>query len=350
MRNRCAIGALLDKFVLCRVDDLRGIDVGHYDFDSDVTIFLFVVNAEEDIYLRYGGRDDRSPERFLNFEALDVALGRGLKRHAQCRAGKWRAPKRKSALFPRDFADIKRKEIAAGRCVHCHMLGSNRTRQAQERGSLDKLKDLWVLPDIRKLGIDVDPKHGLKIAAVGGIAEKAGILVGEEILAYDGKTVLTHADLQYGLDKLPRQSKSLELTIGKVGVPKHRRVRLNLPPRWRVTKIGRRSQTHALTPFPEFWARELSDGEREEEGIAAGGMGGRVTKFWANPRLHAAFRKGLKKGNIVYSVNGTTRSPYTTNPTTWIRLNCETGDTVTIKAKRGKIELSFRFKLRARPW
>ena len=50
-------GRLLQRFVRARIVNMVGIDVGLYDFDRHNTIYFFIVSPDEQVYLRYGGRD-----------------------------------------------------------------------------------------------------------------------------------------------------------------------------------------------------------------------------------------------------------------------------------------------------
>ena len=122
----------LKDYVLCRVIDLTGIDLGHYDFDPDTTIYCFIINQDEDIYLRYGGRDDEAADTYLNIKSIEIALEHGLTQHSLYKEGKRKPQKRAKARFPRDFAEHKNNQIQKRQGVHCHMTGSADTPVAQQ--------------------------------------------------------------------------------------------------------------------------------------------------------------------------------------------------------------------------
>ena len=37
------------------------VDIGLFDYDRNNTLYFFALNADEQIYFRYGGRDSQSP-------------------------------------------------------------------------------------------------------------------------------------------------------------------------------------------------------------------------------------------------------------------------------------------------
>ena len=45
--------------------------------------YFFMLNADEQIYMRYGGRDSQSPDTYLNLNSLELALKQGLELHRQ---------------------------------------------------------------------------------------------------------------------------------------------------------------------------------------------------------------------------------------------------------------------------
>lgn len=343
--KNAAISKLYKQYVLARVTDLRGMDVGHYDFDPDSTLYTFVINADEQILLRYGGRDDASAETYFNDKSLQLALERGLQQFKLAKDEKFEKEPRAPAKTPADYPDIKRDIIDKNKCVHCHNIGSAKTKLAQGAGKLDKQVDLWVYPEVAALGITLDAEKGTVIKKVEKAAKDAGLKAKDEITRLAGKTVLTYGDLQQRLHLVPHDAKLLELTIRRGDAEET--VSIKLPDLWRVSKIERRSSTHALEPFPEFWGKPLDDAAKRKLGIKADEFASEVTKFWVKTNAQAA---GLQVGDIVLSVDGVTKCDYTDNPVLWIRLNRKAGDTVKVKALRAGKELEFSFNLKARPW
>ena len=336
---------LLSDYVCILVDDLTGVDIGLFEFDPDSTLYCFILNADEQIYMRYGGRDDESAETFLNEDSLHIALERGLEMHEQYNKGELEKTERPAAKFPRDYPEIAKDEIKKGKCVHCHHIGQARTLLLQSQDKLDKQKDLWVYPDIKRLGIELDPKKGLEVENTDGAAKKAGIKKRDEVIKLEGKPVRTYGDMQQLLHEHPADSETLKLTVKRKD--EEIDVELKLEELWRVTKIERRAGTHALEPFPEFWGKELDEKEKKKIGAKEDDFACEVTKFWVKTNAQNA---GMKVGDIVFEVDGVRRSDYTSNPTLWIRLNYKPGDTVTVKVLRAGKTLEFSYIVKAKPW
>ena len=51
---------MLQEYVTARITRMDGINIGLFDYDRYNTLYFFALNADEQIYLRYGGRDERS--------------------------------------------------------------------------------------------------------------------------------------------------------------------------------------------------------------------------------------------------------------------------------------------------
>ncbi len=336
---------LLSQYVCVRITDLTVVDIGLFDFDADVTLYCFVLNADEQVYLRYGGRDDTSPDAYLNEKSLHAALEKGLDLHGKWKAGELKLPARPAAKKPADYPSVKSEVIDRKQCVHCHHTGSGKTKLAASKGTLDKLKDLWVYPDAANLGLELDADTGITVAKVKGVAKEAGFKAKDEIVKVTGNAVYTWGDLQQRLHEVPHDATSLKFTVRRKGAETE--LEVTLPEWWRATRIERRSFVHAAEPFPEFWGRELTEDERRKYGVKPGEFGAEVTKFWVKTNAQSA---GVQVGDIIYEVDGTRSAPYTGHPALWVRLNRKTGDTIKVKVLRGDKNLEFSFKLRAKAW
>ena len=62
------IEEVADDFVLVRLTDIQESDLNLFQFDLDLTLMVFFLNADEQIYGRYGGRDSKSPHRRQSLE------------------------------------------------------------------------------------------------------------------------------------------------------------------------------------------------------------------------------------------------------------------------------------------
>src|SRR5438093_12015904 len=68
------IDELAEKFVLVRLTKIEGVDLRLFEFDYDLTWIVFFLNADEQIYGRYGGRDAASAESRISLAGLRNAM------------------------------------------------------------------------------------------------------------------------------------------------------------------------------------------------------------------------------------------------------------------------------------
>jgi hypothetical protein len=90
-------GKLLSQYVCARITRLDDVDFGLFDWDRHNTLYYFALNADEQIYLRYGGRDPQSPITYLDLESIELALEKGLELHKLYQDGKLPKTERRSS-------------------------------------------------------------------------------------------------------------------------------------------------------------------------------------------------------------------------------------------------------------
>jgi hypothetical protein len=326
------------------------VDVGLFDFDFDTTFQIFLMNGDEQIYLRYGGRDDRSPTSYLSQKGLLQALETGLALHKQWKAGTLtlppRPPRRLSNTYSVVQTVLKRK---GGNCVHCHHVASSKAEELIKQKGFDRLRDGWIFPNPLRLGLELDRDRGLRVKKTGGAAKKAGIRSSDTVRKVGDHAVYTFTDLQLALDKVPVDQENLTLTVArkKGGKETEETATITLAENWRVTDLNWRSYAAKLEPYPGFWAKPLTEKEKRKLGLPKDGFASRVTKFWTPTN---GKRAGLYVGDVVYEVNGVRTSPLAQNVMLYIRLHHKVGETITVKATRGRKKVAFSYKLRPRAW
>src|SRR3954471_9318273 len=97
------LGKVLQEYVCVRVTRLDNVDVGLFDRDWNNAIYFFVLNGDEQIYMRYGGRESQSPDTYNSLESLQLALEQGLVLHRRALKGELLAEARPKAVFPREM-------------------------------------------------------------------------------------------------------------------------------------------------------------------------------------------------------------------------------------------------------
>ena len=196
---------------------MDGIDIGLFDYDRHNALYFFILNADEQIYLRYGGRDAEHALSYLNMGSLELALRAGLDRHELYKQGKLAKQPRPAPFYPEQITLLKRNEIDRRRCVECHMIADYQAQEAEQAGKLDRPRMLYPSPDLKTIGIHLDVPKGLVIEKAEGAAAKAGMQTGDTITEIGGVNVLTFGDLQYRYGKTDRNAHRIELTIDRAG-------------------------------------------------------------------------------------------------------------------------------------
>src|SRR5207253_11118956 len=151
------------------------VDVALFDRDWNNTLYFFIMNADEQIYMRYGGRDSQAPDSYLNLSSLELALEQGLELHRRYQAGELKKTERPKPMFPRELPLLVERTFARHACVECHLIGDFQNLQREQEGKLDKLTHMYRSPDIKTLGIHLDVPKGLVVKEARGAVETSGM-------------------------------------------------------------------------------------------------------------------------------------------------------------------------------
>src|SRR5262249_14003069 len=271
---------------------------GLLERDWNNGIYFCVLNADEQIYLRYGGRDSNSADTYLNMQSMGRALEAGLAMHRRLTAGEFRLPPRPAPIYPRQIPPLVKRTFAQHACVECHLIGDFQNIQREQEGTLDKLVHLYRSPDIKTIGIELDVPKGLVVKEAKGAVAAAGMKPGDHIAALDGASVITFGDLQYRYDKVDRHAKSMSLTVERDGSPLA--LKIALPARWWWTDL--RFRQSSVDPRLDFEDRPLSDDEKRKLGLRADGFASQVKHVSA---LASAMKThDLREGDVIAAVNG----------------------------------------------
>src|SRR5882762_1099482 len=196
---------------------MDNVDIGLFDYDRNNAIYFFILNADEQIYMRYGGRDSQSPDTYLNLSSLELAAKQGLELHRQYQQGVLKKTERPKPTFPREIPLLVERTFARNQCVECHLIGDFQNIQRERDGTLDKMMHLYRSPDIKTLGIRLDVPKGLVVKEARGPAEAAGMKSGDRIAKLNGTAVWSFGDLQYHYDKVNRAADRVQITVDRGG-------------------------------------------------------------------------------------------------------------------------------------
>jgi hypothetical protein len=318
----------MQKFVLARIVAMDGIDIGLFDYDRHNALYFFILNADEQIYLRYGGRDAEDAMTYLNLQSLELALRAGLDRHELYKQGKLAKQPRHAPFYPEQITPLKRYEINRGRCVECHMISDYQAQEAELAGKLDRPRMLYPSPDLKTIGIHLDVPKGLVIKKAEGAAAKAGMQTGDTITEIGGANVLTFGDLQYRYGKTDRNAHRIELTIDRAGERKS--LSVELPAEWWLTDTSYRFWS--VEPTLDFTTRPLTAEQKRRLNLPIRGLASEVVE--TVPPAKSDKLPMPKPGDIITGVEGVQESRMTQNVECYIKLTKKPRDSITLDLLR----------------
>jgi len=315
--------------VCLRITRLDDTDVALFERDWNNTLYFFILNGEEQIYMRYGGRDSASADTYLALDSLEVAARQGLALHQQYLKGQWKpAAERPKPLYPREIPLLVQRTFAQHACVECHLIGDFQNIQREQDGVLDKLTHLFHSPDIKTLGIYLDVPKGLVVKDAQAAVQAAGMRPGDRITALDGTPVWTFGDLQYRYDNVDRRAQRVRISVDRGGAPME--LTVTLPERWWWTDL--RFRQSSVDPRLDFEDRPLTAVEKQKFGLREDGFASQV-KYVAE---FAKIRKTheLRAGDIIFGVDGVERDDLANTAELFIKLRKKAGNSVTLDVLR----------------
>ena len=307
---------------------MDNVDGNLFDRDWNNAIYFFFMNADEHIYLRYGGRDAAAADTYLNMMSLELAGKQALELHEKFKKGEINSAAKPTPKYPREIPMLVQRTFAQNVCVECHLIGDYINLHREQDGTLDKLKHMYRSPDIKNIGIMLDVPKGLVVKEALSEVGVAGMKAGDRITALNGVPVYTFGDLQYQYDKVDRRAKNMKLTVDRAGQAVEMTVQL--PPRWWWTDLRfRQSSVDTRTYFED---RALTKEEKQQYGLKADGFASEVK--YVSEIAKTLKSHELKVGDIVYGVNGVESDEFAFTADVYIKLHTTPGDTITVNVLR----------------
>ncbi len=332
------LGKVLNNYVCVRVVRMDDVDVGLFDRDWNNAIYFFVLNADEQIYMRYGGRESQSPDTYNSLDSMRIALEQGLVLHRDYLQGRLPKQERPKPLFPREMPLLVERTFATRQCVECHLIGDFQNIQRERDGVLDKLSQLYRSPDIKAIGISLDVPKNLVVKAASSAVAAAGMKAGDRISAWNGVPVWTFGDVQYHYDKVNRTAKTVKITVDRNGQPVT--LTVNLPPRWWWTDL--RFRQSSVDPRLDFEDRALTADQKQKLGLKPDGFASEV-KYVADL---AKIRKthDLRMGDVIVAVNGVDHDELASTAELYLKLHTKASESATLEVLRDGKRLTMPIK------
>ncbi len=283
---------------------MNGVHINRFEFDYDTTWNSFFLDADLNVYSRYGGRDAGEPDARLNKESLIQTMNEVLEVHANREARQAAG----EAVFQTVDPDVKTPEDMPllqqnhRGCIHCHQVREYGLLQSFHDGQFTR-RELFPFPLPENLGVNFDLQHGHRIDQVepGSPAEQADLKPGDVITQVNNVPVHSEYDFRWALHraadqqplavKLERQAKAVEV------------VTTNVTPTgpWRETNVGWRKSLRSV-PFPlGVRGYSLSRSQRRELELPQDKMALRVVSIREN---RFGYQLGLRRLDTIVSVAG----------------------------------------------
>lgn len=233
---------LLEKFVCVRVVGTNGLDLAQFQYDTDQSFAIFLLNADGTIYGRFGTRSHGTDwVGDVSLEGMARALEGALELHAAYPANKRSlAGKRGRPLEfdrPEQYPALKRDYTASlnyegdvvKSCIHCHQIGDARREfyRAQSQPLPEEL--LYSYPHPKTVGLILDPKERATVKEVtpDSPAAASGFKAGDRVLSLADQPLLSMADVQWVLHATAPQGGDVSARIERAGKPLELKLTLN---------------------------------------------------------------------------------------------------------------------------
>lgn len=332
---------------------MNGINLARFDYDYDTTWAAFFLDADLNVYSRYGGRDETSPESRLTKESLLQTMREVLDVHTQRQArGKGKIddlvqPIPEVETTPEDIPLLRANHRG---CVHCHQVQEYRQLQAFHYGKFTR-ENLFRFPLPENLGLKFDRAHGHRVAEIDEKSElaKLPLLAGDVITRVNDVPVHSEEDVRWALHHAA-EDKPIVLTATRPSktTPSQTliwQLELTPPANWRQTELWWRKSLRSVPFSLGFLGFKLAADETRAAGAAEGGLAIRVASL-RGEGLATALE--LKTGDLIISLAGDNRSRTLDQFKSDLLRKYVPGDTVKLNVLRDgrTLELSGKFP----PW
>jgi membrane-associated protease RseP (regulator of RpoE activity) len=326
------IGDVADEFVRVHMAEIHHSDVNLFEFDFDLTMMIFFMNADEQIYGRYGGRDAKGADSKQSLAGLKYAMKAAIDAH--CEKQPRVAPKKKP-IFIRELPAAR----AVRGCIHCHNVKEILHKELERTKKWNR-DEVWSYPPPQNVGFELEVDRGNAVSRVinGSAADKLGLKLGDFIHEIGKHRVSSFADAQYALHKSPK--------TGAIKVRWRRGTQLmngdlKLAEGWRRTDQSWRPSMQHLLASPRMFGMEISGAERKKLGLTATQLA-----FRHRDRILTQAKKaGIKAGDIVLGFDGDVLEMDSYDFQTYVRQTYLVGDSVKVNIIRDgkRIDLKMTF-------
>jgi len=341
-------------FISLRQVEMKGVDLSLFQFDYDLNWAAIFMNADGTIYSRYGTQSEAGADAYNSVESLEKTMRRVLTLHANATnykkylAGKRGKPKPYKSAMEMPGLEKKeeyRKTTQVNNCIHCHNIHDAENHQLHLEGRMTNDK-LWRYPLPNNIGLEIDPKDGLKISRVikGSPAETSGLRAGQSIAYMNDQLILSIADIQWVLHHLPNTTTQIRIRPWNSGRDHILTTRIG----WKRTDISWRGSLWNLHPRLRVYMPPAKPNELKKLNLPAGHHALKVQ--WINNASaegQAALKAGLKLNDFIIAMAG---KPFGKaidhdNFNAQVKLNYKSGQKLPLTLMRNGKRIEFQWPL-----
>jgi hypothetical protein len=344
-----SLNPLLDQFVCARVINANDLDLSKFQFDYDLSFNTMVFEADGTVVGRFGSwthqKNSADTDTASYRKALQAALAlhRNYPANKAALAGKqgvpvpFKTPVDAPALAGKYQRDLDWEGKVVQSCVHCHQVGDAFRAYYREQRKPIPQELIYPMPAPETVGMTLAPDQVAHVDAVapGSIAEKAGVQVGDDLIAVGAQPPISIADVAWALHRAPNTG-SLAVTVKRGGVSKS--LTLTLPPDWRAkSNISRRVGTWPMRGMATggLVLDDLDDQARAARQIAPASMALFVKGLGQSGKHGAAKNAGFQKDDVLVAVDGLTRRLTEGELIGYLLQRHQVGDQVKVTVLRG---------------
>lgn len=281
---------IADKFVLVRVTRIDTQDLNLFEFDYDLTLIFFFLDADGKVYARYGGRGPEGPDARQSLEGLRYTMESVLAMHRQ--EDKSFAPRIEGK--PRFIREVSSKTRG---CVHCHQVREMLDAAAKRKGAWER-DDAYRYPLPENLGMFMEVHKGnvVKKVADNTPAAAIGVKPGDRLVSLNAVPTHSFSDIQFSLDRAPKTG-AIEVVYQR-GDMTHRE-KLTLKEGWKRTDLSWRPSMQRLIPSVRLSGDDLGEEERKKLGLSPKQLAFRQKDSVPT----AAKEAGIQPGDVILDID-----------------------------------------------
>lgn len=314
------IRPLLEQFIRVRIVGTNGLELNLFQFDTDQSFTMFMMNADKTIYGRFGTRSHRTDwVGDVSLEGLAKALEGALDLHKaypnnrsslagkQGKSIEFASPELYPALRDKYTDSLNYSGDVVKSCIHCHQIGDARREFYWQAGKPIPDTLLFPYPHPKSIGLVLDPKECATVKSVEpeSPAAVAGVQAGDEITSMNGQPLLSMADVQWVLESTPPDGSRVELAIRRGD--ENLAQTISLPAGWREAgdtswRVSSWEMCRIATGGMRL--KPIAAEKRQELELPDDQMALEVTHVGQYGEHATAKKAGFQKGDIVIGFDG----------------------------------------------